>query len=245
LLKSANHEMTKLHVTSKWMSTFAERRERAGGLLSYFVEETLGYYPYIAMIRKYARIGDTLLETGFGTGFTSIFLSSLNSGYKVIALDIDFQVIDGGKQNNESLGGAVEFIRGTLFDLPFKARSIAIIYHYGVLEHYDEDDIVRALKEHTRVADMVIFGIPTKNVEKQGLYGDERLWSYKKWLKLIGNNGFEIIDIDGFAAKNNVFCAAAFYLVQGINTYLSNSKLVRKWKCNFSKAVVFVLRGNK
>jgi SAM-dependent methyltransferase len=237
--------MTERHDTSNWMTTFAERRERAGGLLPYFVEEIFLYYPYINMIRKYARIGDKLLETGFGTGYTSIFLSSLNSGYKAIALDIDQQVIEEGKQNNKLLGGVIEFLRGTLFALPFKDKSISIVYHYGVLEHYDEDDIIRALKEQLRVADMVIFGIPTKNVEKQGLYGDERLWSYKKWLKLIGNNGFEIIDIDGFAAKNNVFWAAAFYLVHGINTYLSNSKLVREWKCNFSRAVVFVLRERK
>ena len=54
------------------------------------------------------------------------------------------------------------------------------------MEHFSDDEIIRALEQQLYIANIVILGIPTKYFnQEEAMYGDERYLSYSTWRKLI------------------------------------------------------------
>jgi len=61
-----------------------------------------------------------------------------------------------------------------------------------VLEHYSDEDIVRALVEQKRIAQVVVIDVPNAR-GKIGDYGDERAITRRQWRQFIQSAGLKIV----------------------------------------------------
>jgi hypothetical protein len=64
------------------------------------------------------------------------------------------------------------------------------------MEHFDGPDIVAALKAQTEVCRKVIFAVPTVHW-RGGVFGDERLWTGRRWLELL--QPFRVLEVFGMS----------------------------------------------
>ncbi len=134
-----------------------------------------------------------LLEVGVGTGVLSIYLSF--QGFNVTAIDNNSDVLERAAQLNARLGGGCKFCEMDMFRLDYTEGSFDTVFHQGVLEHYDEETIKKAISEQLRAGKRVIFSVPS---EKYGVhdFGDENLWPFKRWKHLL--KSFRVIDAFGY-----------------------------------------------
>ena len=149
--------------------------------------------PFIAKCKTYFP-GDTILEIGTGTGLMSVYFSQL--GYNVTGLDYDIEIVKKNVRFNEMFRGSAAFLNGDKFSLPFAPNTFDACYHQGLMEHFDEPDILRSLRGQVEVCQRVVFTVPTVRW-KGGVFGNERMWTGHHWLKLLSE--FEILDVFGGA----------------------------------------------
>jgi ubiquinone/menaquinone biosynthesis C-methylase UbiE len=101
-------------------------------------------------------------------------------GYKVAAIDIDRQVAKLVSKKANDMCSRISIISMDTFNLGFEDNSFDTAFHEEVLEHFDDETIIEALKEQRRVARVVIFDVPH---DKYGLdchnVGNERLLSIR------------------------------------------------------------------
>jgi SAM-dependent methyltransferase len=126
--------------------------------------------------------GQKILEVGAGTGAMSIFLSQL--GREVTTLDNDPKILELAKVNREKFSGKNQLVLGNAFTLPFPDNSFDLVFHQGLLEHFSDDDIHKLIKEHLRVAPVVMFSVPNANYPLRE-FGNERLLSQSAWEALL------------------------------------------------------------
>ena len=80
-------------------------------------------------------------------------------------------------------------------NIDYTEKYFDVIFSNGVLEHFSDKDIIRALTLQIKQSDTVIVGIPTTFFKKEeSLYGDERYLSIKKWRDLITKSGGYIVE---------------------------------------------------
>lgn len=121
-----------------------------------------------------------ILEVGAGTGTMSVFLSYFDR--QVTTLDNDAQVLKLAQAAKEKFGGGNRLAQGSAFKLPFADNSFDLVFHQGLLEHFSDAKIHELLREHFRVAPLVIFSVPNNYYFKKD-FGDERLMSRAAWEK--------------------------------------------------------------
>lgn len=138
--------------------------------------------------------GKRILEIGPGTGLISVYFQQ--SGYDVTGLDSDEEIVSRCNVLNQWFGADCRFIHGDMFDMPFPEDSFDACFHQGLMEHFDEPDIVRALEMQLAVAQRVIFTVPTVKW-LGGTRGDERMWPGKHWLRILRR--FRVLDVFGGA----------------------------------------------
>jgi ubiquinone/menaquinone biosynthesis C-methylase UbiE len=134
-----------------------------------------------------------VLEVGCGSGTMSVFLSHL--GFKTTAVDRDEEVLERARKASQDLNGKVDFIRADAFKLPFADKEFDIAFSQGVLEHFDDEDIVRLLKEQCRVAKCVFLSVPN-NFYNHRDFGDERLLSKAEWERVL--SGFDMVESENY-----------------------------------------------
>lgn len=133
-----------------------------------------------------------LLEIGAGSGFTSLALH--HSGRRVTASDTNPRVLDNIHQRMPCLRTA----QYDMFDTGLSNLTVDCLYHQGLLEHFTDDEIVQALREHGRVANIVIFDVPNdRRWNKIQEFGNERFISVAHWLKLIKRSGLSVTKVTG------------------------------------------------
>lgn len=150
----------------------------------------------IESIMKYTPKNGKIIEIGCGSGFTSILLDK--TGYKVTAIDSERQVTKLASNKAKDTCSHINIISMDMRNLCFENNSVDTVFHQGVLEHFDDETIIEALREQRRVARVVIFDVPN-NKYRLGRYnvGNERLLSIKHWKELISEAGLRVIDIKG------------------------------------------------
>lgn len=143
----------------------------------------------ITQIRRVANPPATLLEVGCGSGLTSVLLASM--GYRVTAVDANAQLVEKTKRFATVFPNLISK-QVDMFRMNFSDKAFDIVFSQGVLEHYFDDDIVRALAEQKRIARVVVIDVPNGR-GKIGDYGDERSISPVRWRKLIRAAGLTVV----------------------------------------------------
>jgi SAM-dependent methyltransferase len=148
---------------------------------------------YIDVIQRVASNNSLLLEIASGSGYTSAIVSDLLSkkNAKVIATDISEDLVKelSNKFSLDNLEGKVI----DAFNIDMANKSVDIIFHQGFLEHFDNNDIIKILKEQGRVAKTIVFDVPNgRRWDKTKEFGDERFLSHKEWINLVHQAGLEV-----------------------------------------------------
>jgi len=160
----------------------------------YYEDKLDSYDEYIKAphIRKFLNnilsrwSGGNILEVGTGTGYMSIWLSKACPYSKIIAVDKNEQILKRAASINGTLNGKALFSRCDAFKLEhtFKDEKFDVVFHQGLLEHFNDDDIVQLLSQQLNTARYVIFSVPSKFYPRQD-FGDERLMDIEEWLKIL------------------------------------------------------------
>ena len=171
----------------------------------------------VELIIKYANQGK-MLEAGCGTSALSIYLA--REGFDIECIDIDDKILSMAKRINDSLLTSVKYSKQNLFKMDYRKNSFALVFSHGVLEHFSKDEIIMALKEALRVADICIISVPTIWDISNNLLGDEHLWTISKWEKLIVKNGYTIIE------KKRVYISSKQRRLSRIIPFLPSGNIV-------------------
>lgn len=126
-----------------------------------------------------------LLEVGCGSGILAGYFQDF--GYNVVATDKDPAVLAYAKKRliEEMLGMPV-FLEADAFDLSglkdFGLFDCA--FSQGLLEHFEDAQIVELLRQQLAVAKLCIFSVPSENYPRQE-FGDERNLPGPHWFSLM------------------------------------------------------------
>ena len=133
--------------------------------------------------------GETVLEIGFGTGYTLVEITkSVGGTGKVCAIDITPEMVELTRQRLERarLARRVELFEGDARNMPYTDNMFDAIYMAGVLELFDTPEIPKVLKEIKRVLKvngrLGVISIPKEGHENSRVL---RLyeWIHKKFPK--------------------------------------------------------------
>ena len=128
----------------------------------------------------------TILETGFGFGTTLELLRDL--GYDVFGFDLEKIAIKKATQRFPKLNN--KLYTGDILDRASYHRNYDTIIHQGVLEHFNDTDIVSILKLQASYCKQIIFDVPNNLRENTEDEGDgTRFESLAFWESIIKKAG--------------------------------------------------------
>jgi ubiquinone/menaquinone biosynthesis C-methylase UbiE len=99
-------------------------------------------------IAGHIKSGDSVLEIAPGAGYLSIELARLGN-YKITGMDISQDLVDICKKNATDAGVQVDFLQGTISEMPFSQDKFDFIVCVLAFKNFKEP--VKALKEIYRV----------------------------------------------------------------------------------------------
>ena len=166
----------------------------------YFSEKMKLKKRFLDLVIKYSVNHKPVIECGAGTGKFSAYLASL--GLNVYAVDLEPAMVEQAKQLSKKLSptNAVKVFEGDISRIPFGDKSFSVAHSSGVLEHFEDDEIIRLINEQMRVADNIVFSVPSRYFEKK-MSGDERFLSRNEWREIISRSKGEIIEETGYHYK--------------------------------------------
>lgn len=177
-----------------WHQLYEEEIRKKGSIKKYVEDKIVNKKKLINLIIKYSP-NKTIIEPGCGTATISTHFASL--GYISCAVDIDLNILNLAKKISKEyeVNSPPSFKRMSILKLKFRDLKFDVAFSNGVLEHFNDDDIIKILKEEMRIAKTVIVGIPTKYFDQsEAMYGDERYLDIKSWRSLIAKSGGDIIE---------------------------------------------------
>jgi ubiquinone/menaquinone biosynthesis C-methylase UbiE len=133
----------------------------------YFYEKMKLKRIFFNLVIKYSANNKPIIECGSGTGKFSVYLASF--GLNVYAMDLESEMVKQTKQLSKAIStiNPVKVFKGDISSIPFKDNFFSVSHSSGVLEHYDDRKIVQLINEQIRVADTVIFSVPSQYFEKK------------------------------------------------------------------------------
>jgi SAM-dependent methyltransferase len=131
-----------------------------------------------------------ILEVGCGSSIISFFLADY--GYRVVCVDTDSAVLNWVEQRFPFFKHYITLGCADVLELPFADHSFDLVFSQGLLEHFDDPTIVKALQEQRRVARIVVFDVPSRRHGPDRLRGDERLLSISHYSQLCKETGLTI-----------------------------------------------------
>lgn len=171
-----------MHQTDKWSQFFDNE------FFNLF-DRSIILKELIIQIRRIAKPPASVLESGCGSGLTSVLLA--NMGYKVTAIDMNPDLIQRLKRYEIAFPN-LSFRKMDMFRTNFTDKHFDIVFSQGTLEHYSNEDIVRALTEQKRIARIVVIDVPNTR-GKIGDYGDERSINRGQWRQLIESVRLKVV----------------------------------------------------
>lgn len=187
-----------------WFKIYTEEISKKGGLLPFVLgKEKRSAGALINRIKKTLAPKSKILEIGTGTGSIGALL--IKYGFDVIGIDIDEKMAGVAKKSFALFGDSnnVFVMDAKNIVSKFGENSFKCVITHGMLEHYQDNEIILHLNNQLKVAPLAICVIPTKamspHYRSKGL-GDERYLSTKYWKKLLETN-FYIQNVFGFGFK--------------------------------------------
>lgn len=153
---------------------------------------------FIDKVIQYANNGK-VIETGCGTGLMAGFLQK--KGLKVTALDLSQKVLDYAEEiaKKSDIIAPCKYKQGDILNLKYKKNSFDVSYSNGVLEHFNDDEIVETLKQQMNISKYVIFGIPSTYFNmNEKMLGNERGLTLDEWKNLIHKADGKIVEQTSF-----------------------------------------------
>ena len=178
----------------EWYEVYLKDIEKKGNLENYIFDKIKNKRVLIKLIKKYAK-GNKLLEAGSGTGVLSTYLASI--GYDVTGIDIDKNIMDLSDKISKlyNSNNKPKFINNSIFELNYEENFFDVSFSNGVLEHFNDKQIIKTLEQQMKVAKIVIFGIPTKYFNQdEAMHGDERYMDFNFWRNIIKKAQGNIIE---------------------------------------------------
>lgn len=153
---------------------------------------------FIEKVIKYAENG-RVIETGCGTGLMAGYLQK--KGLNVVALDLSQKVLEYAKKiaTDSNVIIPCKYKQGDILKLPYKKNTFDVSYSNGVLEHFNDDEIIETLKQQMNISRYVIFGIPSTYFNmNEKMLGNERGLTLKEWESLIDKANGKIVEQTSF-----------------------------------------------
>ena len=190
-----------LNTRNSWALIYKKDILKKCGNVPYIINKISKKKKLIDLVQKYSN-NKKIIECGSGTSVLSIYLSSL--GYNVKCIDIEDDVIKLSRELSNDYfkyinkKGKIEFKKQSIFHLKYKRDEFDVAFSNGVLEHFNDEEIINTLKQQLYISKTLIVGIPTKYFEsKEAKYGNERVLPLSYWRKLIIDSGGKIIEEKG------------------------------------------------
>ena len=123
------------------------------------------------------------------------------------ALDLSQKVLDYAKEVAEksNIIKPCKYEKGDILNLKYKTNTFNVSYSNGVLEHFNDEDIVDTLKQQMKISEYVIFGIPSTYFNmNEKMLGNERGLTIQEWKNLIFKAGGRVIEQDDFHYYNKI-----------------------------------------
>ncbi len=139
-----------------------------------------GQREFLAAIKKINP--KNILEVGTGSGGMAIFLSWL--GFDVTSIDVDPEVIRKAQAEAARWNSPAKFEVADTFSLPYHDQTFDLVFHQGLMEHFDDTSIHNMLNEQLRVSRQVIFSVPNSFYMRRD-FGNERLMTQDQWEKIL------------------------------------------------------------
>lgn len=155
---------------------------------------------FLKLVIKYSKNNKPVLECGAGTGKFSAYLASL--GLATYAMDLEAAMVEQAKELSDKVSpnNQVKVIQGDIRNIPFENKFFSVTHSSGVLEHYNDSEIIKIINEQLRVSDVCIFSVPTPYFEKKML-GNERFMKRNEWRKIISQSNAKIVKETGYHYK--------------------------------------------
>lgn len=210
----------------EWRTLYERQIAKFDDVDKYILKNLKKKKVYLDAIEKYSK-NKKIIECGCGTGKISTYFQ--NKGYSVTAVDIDDEILHLAKNivKKSSFSEMPKFEIMSILNLQYKNKSFDVAFSNGVLEHFTDDEIIKILMEEMRIADIVIFGVPSKYFnDDEFMHGDERYLTREEWRTLITK------------AKGKVIEENAFYS-QSLKKRIKNKKLFKQKEFN-----LFIIKEN-
>jgi len=102
------------------------------------------------LLRNQAPSGGRAIEVGSGPAHDSLLLAE--SGFQVWGVDWSRKGLAAGKRLYRGEGFTLEAVCSDIRSLPLRDGSFDLVWNAGVLEHFQDEDVLRILREMRRVA---------------------------------------------------------------------------------------------
>lgn len=188
-----------------WYDVYLEQINKSGGEKSYMSFKIYHKKKLLKILRKYSGKGK-LIEAGCGTGIITSQLAS--EGYDVTGIDIDKNILKLCEKLEKNFFGInkAKYVNKSIFDLDYPKKSFDLCFSCGVLEHFEDSEIIDSIKQQIIIANKVIIVIPTKWFDdNEALHGDDRFLKLSYWRNLIKMSGGKILKEYSYPFKQKYY----------------------------------------
>ncbi len=203
-----------------WSAWFEDRVD--GDLRAYMRGRWIYNEPIWRVIQATFPKGARILEAGSGTGTYSISLSLM--GYDVTGIDIDPAMVKLSNGIAKDLGADnVRFKEGSIFDLEEEYGKYDLVYSVGVLEHFEDHEVVDTLEKQARCAPHVLSVVPSILVwEREHEAFDGKFFPYRigRLRKRVKESGMKVEQEFGFSTGTKLGRAAEVLLPPIVQPYV-------------------------
>lgn len=186
----------------EWRTLYERQISKFDNIDKYILKNLKKKKVYLNAIEKYSK-NKKIIECGCGTGKISTYFQ--NKGYSVTAVDIDENILKLAENivERSSFKETPKFEVMSIMNLKYKNKTFDVAFSNGVLEHFTDNEIIKILKEEIRIADVVVFGVPSKYFnDNEFMHGDERYLTKEKWRTLIKKANGKILEEDAFHSQS-------------------------------------------
>ncbi len=186
------------HEHSRDWSEFFTRYYSDDTVLAAIVQQSAYHEPAYERLRRLLSPGARVLDVGCGAGPTVIYLSG--SGYRAVGIDRDESLLRRAAELVSRFSPNAKVALGDALAIPYPDASFDACVSFGVLEHFDDTEIVRALHEQRRVASFVMSVLPTRWMRLGAGVQDERFFSRRDLVRLHSEAGLDVIGVFGYGS---------------------------------------------